>query len=111
MNIESVANRLVELGQHRDSGWLLRAAWLRPKQTDLVPDKGQFRSRFPHPLRYCCPTTIFWITHTDIISAQHFWTGGLEMAGPGCYDAVAIARVAAFRMRVMSRIRHAAIVP
>jgi len=24
-----------------------RAAWLRPKQTDLVPGKGQFRSRFP----------------------------------------------------------------
>ena len=20
----------------------------------------------------------------DIISAQHFWTGGLETAGPGC---------------------------
>ena len=35
-----------------------------------------------------------WIptTDTDIISAQHFWTGGLETAGPGCYDAVAIAR-------------------
>ena len=31
-------------------------------------------------------------------------------AGPGCYDAVAIARVAGFRMLVMSRIRHAAIV-
>src|SRR5215472_13286309 len=29
----------------------------------------------------------FWIpaTDTDIISAQHFWTGGLETAGPGCY--------------------------
>jgi len=37
----------------------LRAAWLRPKQTNLVPDKGQFRSRFHHPLRYCCPATIF----------------------------------------------------
>ena len=37
------------------------------------------------------------ITSTDIISAQHFWTGGLEMAGPGCYDAVAIARTAGFR--------------
>src|SRR5215469_8237063 len=24
-------------------------------------------------------------TDTDIISAQHFWTGGLETAGPGCY--------------------------
>jgi len=55
----------------------------------------------------------FWIpaTDTDIISAQHFWTGGLEMAGPGCCDAVAIARAAGFRMLVMSRIRHAAIVP
>jgi hypothetical protein len=29
-------------------------------------------------------------TDTDIISAQHFSTGGLETAGPGCYDAVAI---------------------
>ena len=28
------------------------AAWLRPKQTDLVPGKQQFRWRFPHPLRY-----------------------------------------------------------
>jgi hypothetical protein len=50
-------------------------------------------------------------TDTDIISAQHFWTGGLETAGLGCYDAVAIARAAGFRMLVMSRIRHAAIVP
>jgi len=36
-----------------------RPAWLRPKQTDLVPGKGQFRSRFHDPLSYCCPTTIF----------------------------------------------------
>ena len=50
-------------------------------------------------------------TDTDMISAQYFWTGGLETAGPGCYDAVAIARTAGFRMLVMSRIRHAAIVP
>jgi len=28
--------------------------------------------------------------------------GGLETAGPGCYDAVAIARTAGFRMLVMS---------
>src|SRR5215831_15125160 len=28
-------------------------------QTDLIPDKGQFRSRFHHPLSYCCPATIF----------------------------------------------------
>jgi hypothetical protein len=41
-------------------------------------------------------------TDTDIISAQYFWTGGLETAGPGCYDAVAIARTAGFRMLVMS---------
>ena len=55
----------------------------------------------------------YWIpaTDTDIISAQPFWTGGLETARPGCYDAVAIARAAGFRMLVMGRIRHAAIVP
>jgi hypothetical protein len=39
-------------------------------------------------------------TDTDIISARQFWTGGLETAGPGCYDAVAIARAAAFRLLV-----------
>src|SRR6516162_6671487 len=45
--------------------------------------------------RYCCPATIFRDpgTDTDIISAQHFWTGGLETDGPGCYDAVAIGSV------------------
>ena len=37
-------------------------------------------------------------TDTDRISAQYFWMGGLETAGPGCYDAVAIARTAGFRM-------------
>ena len=85
-------------------GGLLRAAWLRPKQTDLVPDKGQFRSRFPHPLRIVVRQRFFGIpaTDTDIISAQHFWTGGLETAGPGCYDAVAIARAAGFRLLVMT---------
>jgi hypothetical protein len=51
------------------------------------------------------------LSDTDIIAAQHFWTGGLETAGPGCYDAVAIGRAAGFRMLVMSRIRQAAIVP
>ena len=41
---------------------------------------------------------------TDIISAQHFWAGGLETAGPGCYDAVAIARAAGFRMKSVFRL-------
>jgi len=45
-------------------------------------------------------------TDTDIISAQHFSTGALETAGPGCYDVVAIARAAGFRMLVMSRINR-----
>ena len=46
----------------------------------------------PRPARFC------WIpaTDTDIISTQHFSTGGVETAGPGCYDAVAIARTAGF---------------
>ena len=83
-----------------------RPAWLRPEQTDLVPGKGQFRSRFHHPLSYCRPTTIFLDPrnrHRHHLR-QHFWTGGLETVGPGCYDAVAIARAAGFRMLVMSRI-------
>ena len=78
-----------------------RAAWLRPKQTNLVLDKGQFRSRFLNRLSDGCPTTIFLdpATDTDIISAQHFWTGGLETAGR-CYDAVAIARAAVSECRL-----------
>jgi hypothetical protein len=57
------------------------------------PVKGSSARVSPNRLSYGCPTTIFGdpTTDTDIISAQHFWTGGLETAGPGCYDAVAIA--------------------
>jgi hypothetical protein len=39
-----------------------RAAWLRPKQTDLVPGKGQFRSRFHYPLQVLLSDNdFFWI--------------------------------------------------
>jgi hypothetical protein len=84
---------------------------LRPKQTDLISDKGQFRSRFHHSRSYCCPITIFRDpgTDTDIISAQHFWTGGLETAAPGYYDAVGSLGRRVSECLVMSRIRHAVI--
>jgi hypothetical protein len=85
---------------------------LRPKQTDLIPDKGQFRSRFHHPLSYCCPTTILLdprTRHRHHLSATLL--DGRAGNGWGCYDAVAIARAAGFRMLVMSGIRHAVIVP
>ena len=50
----------VRLGpRRREPAGPLRAAWSRPKQTDLVSGKRQFRSRFHHPLSYGCPTTIF----------------------------------------------------
>jgi hypothetical protein len=90
-------------------GYRLRAAWLRPKQTDLIPDRGQFRSRFHHPLSYCCPATIFLDTrnrHRHLLSAT-LLDGRAGNGSTGCYDAVAIARAAGFRMLVMSRIRHA----
>ena|SRR6516162_1708814 len=63
----------------------------RLKQTDVIPVRGSSASVSPNRLSYGCPTTIFRDpgTDTDIISAQHFWTGGLETAGPGCYDAIA----------------------
>jgi hypothetical protein len=72
---------------------------LRPKQTDLVPGKRQFRYVSTIRSAIVVRQRFFWIpaTDTDIISTQHFWTGGLETAGPGCYDAVAIARAAGFR--------------
>ena len=80
-------------------------AWLRPKQTDMVPGKGQYRSRFLHIRSGTVVRQRFFgiaATDTDIIAAQHFWTGRLETAGPGCDDAVAIARTVGFRMLVMS---------
>jgi len=49
----------------RISAGPLRAAWSWLKQTDLIPDKGQFRSRFHHPFSYCCPATIL----RDILAA------------------------------------------
>jgi len=41
-----------------------------------------------------------------LISAQHFWTGGLETARPGCYEAVVIARAVGFRMLAASVMRR-----
>ena len=91
----------------------LRAAWLRFKQTDLIPIKGSSARVSTIRSAIVVRQRFFWMPapDTDIISAQQFWTGGLETAGPGCYDAIAIARAAGFRMLVMSRIRLAAIVP
>ena len=45
-----------------------RAGLVVAQADDLIPDKGQFRWRFHHPLRYCCPATIF----RDILAAL-FW--------------------------------------
>jgi hypothetical protein len=52
-----------------------------------------------------CPTTIFWIPQPTPTSSQRNTSGraGWKRAGPGCYDAVAIARAAGFRMLVISR--------
>ena len=54
----------------------------------------------------------FWIPAPTPSSSQRNTSGraGWKTAGPGCYDAVAIARAAGFRMLVMSRVRHATIV-
>ena len=60
-----------------------------------------------------CPTTIFRDPrdrHRHHLSAT-FLDGRAGNGWAGCNDAVAIARAAGFRMLVMSRIRHAAIVP
>jgi len=60
-----------------------------------------------------CPTTIFRDPrdrHRHHLSAT-LLDGRAGNGWAGCNDAVAIARAAGFRMLVMSRIRHAAIVP
>ena len=91
----------------------LRAAWLRSRQTDLVPDKGQFRRRFLQSAQLRLSDNVFSGSRSRYrhhLSAT-LLDGRLETAGPGCYDAVAIAQAAGFRMRVMSRIRQETIVP
>src|SRR5262249_3389808 len=62
----------------------LRAPWLRPKQTELVPGKGQFRSRFPSRLSYGCPTTIFLDPQPTPTSSQRNTSGraGWKRLGP-----------------------------
>ena len=101
----------------------VRAAWLRPKQTDLVPGKGQFRSRFTHPLNYGCPTTIFRDPRNrhrhhlsaTLLIATPTHTIRIKRAGNGLGPVVMMRSRSlgrpGFRMLVMSRIRHAAIVP
>jgi hypothetical protein len=95
----------------------IRVTHLGPRSSDRTTQAGHMtatdqRSSQLHILARRGPSTYGSPQpNTDIISAQHFWTGGLETAGPGCYDAVAIARAAAFRMLGIRRIRHAAIVP
>ena len=104
----------VRLGpRRREPAGPLRAAWSWLKQTTWSPVNGSSARVSTIRSATVVRQRFFGIpaTDTDIISARHFWTGGLETAGPGCYDAVAIARAAGFRMLVMSRIRHAAIVP
>src|SRR5215469_2259658 len=58
--------------------------WVRFRERISGTTAGQ-KSLLPRRRR--CPTTIFRDpgTDIDIISAQHFWTGGLKTAGPGCY--------------------------
>ena len=88
-----------------------RPAWLRPKQTDLVPGKGQFRSRFPYPLSYCCPTTIFRDPRKPTpTSSQRNTSGraGWKRLGPVVTMRSRSLGRRGFRMLVMSRIRHAA---
>jgi len=77
----------------------VRAAWLRPKQTDLVPGEGQFRSRFPQSAQLRLSDNNFsGSPQPTPISSQRNTSGraGWKRAGPGCYDAVAIARAAGF---------------
>src|SRR6201984_2733928 len=77
------------------------------------PVKGRSARVSPNRLSYGCPTTIFRDPHNRLrhhLSAT-LLDGRAGNGWAGCYDALAIARPAGFRMLVISRIRHAAIVP
>ena len=53
----------------------VRAAWLRPKQTDLVPGKGQLRSRFPQSAQLRLSDNDFWGSPQPTpTSSQRNWT-------------------------------------
>src|SRR5262245_28950493 len=63
------STRLLEVRFGRPGRALNRSTW--------APVKGSSASVSSNRLGYGCPTRILWIpaTDTDIISAQHFWTG------------------------------------
>src|SRR6516162_5802196 len=72
------------------------ASGLRVAQRPCCQNASHQRITSGAVVRAVVRQRFLWIpaTDTDIISAQHFCPAGLETAGPGCYDAVAIARTA-----------------
>ena len=76
--------------------------------------KGQFRSRFTHPLSYGCPTTNFRDPrnrHRHHLSATLLDGRAVNGLGPVVVMRSRSFGRPGFRMLVISRIRHAAIVP
>jgi hypothetical protein len=71
-----------------------RAAWLRLKQTDLIPVRGSSASVSIIRSAIVVRQRFFGIPAPTPTSSQRNTSGrgGLETAEPGCYDAVAIAR-------------------
>ena len=89
----------------------LRAAWLRPKQTDVVPGKGQFRSRFPQSAQLRLSDNDFsGSSQPTPTSSQRNTSGraGWKRLGPVVAMRSRSLGRRGFRMLVMSRIRHAA---
>jgi len=87
-------------------------AWLRPKQTDLVRGKGQFRSRFHHRISYGCLTMIFRDPrnrHRHHLSATLLDGRVGNGLGPVVMMRSRSLGRPGFQMLVMSRIRHAAL--
>ena len=62
----------------------LRAAWLRPKQTNLVPGKGQFLAFQPSASAIVVRPLFFWIPQPTPTSSQRNTSGraGWKTAGP-----------------------------
>ena len=66
----------------------IHASGLRVAQRPCCQNASHQRITSGAVVRAVVRQRFLWIpaTDTDIISAQHFWTGGLETAGPGCYE-------------------------
>ena len=82
---------------------------MRPRQTDLIPEKGSSARVSHHPLSYCCPATIF----RDILAALFGRLRAIKGQSPhhGCGLITSIRKPAARAIATIAGRRRPGAVP